>query len=109
MLFIVESPGFILYSVSSKVEGTAYLSSFLWKTQQTGLWGQPRGQNMLDGGAPFYATYRTADGGFMAVGALEPQFYELLLRGEYLFSVDVFWTILESFEVHDVFYYISTL
>nr|XP_019785738.2 alpha-methylacyl-CoA racemase isoform X3 [Tursiops truncatus] len=62
-------------------EGTAYLSSFLWKTQQTGLWGQPRGQNMLDGGAPFYATYRTADGGFMAVGALEPQFYELLLRG----------------------------
>ncbi|XP_004324479.4 alpha-methylacyl-CoA racemase isoform X2 [Tursiops truncatus] len=66
---------------ANMVEGTAYLSSFLWKTQQTGLWGQPRGQNMLDGGAPFYATYRTADGGFMAVGALEPQFYELLLRG----------------------------
>ncbi|XP_032481053.1 alpha-methylacyl-CoA racemase [Phocoena sinus] len=66
---------------ANMVEGTAYLGSFLWKTQQTGLWGQPRGQNMLDGGAPFYATYRTADGGFMAVGALEPQFYELLLRG----------------------------
>uniref|UniRef100_A0A8C9BN83 Solute carrier family 45 member 2 n=1 Tax=Phocoena sinus TaxID=42100 RepID=A0A8C9BN83_PHOSS len=65
---------------ANMVEGTAYLGSFLWKTQQTGLWGQPRGQNMLDGGAPFYATYRTADGGFMAVGALEPQFYELLLR-----------------------------
>ncbi|XP_058916824.1 alpha-methylacyl-CoA racemase [Kogia breviceps] len=66
---------------ANMVEGTAYLGSFLWKTQQTGLWGQPRGQNMLDGGAPFYTTYRTADGGFMAVGALEPQFYELLLKG----------------------------
>ncbi|XP_059948758.1 alpha-methylacyl-CoA racemase isoform X2 [Mesoplodon densirostris] len=66
---------------ANMVEGTAYLGSFLWKTQQTGLWEQPRGQNMLDGGAPFYTTYRTADGGFMAVGALEPQFYELLLRG----------------------------
>ncbi|XP_068391314.1 alpha-methylacyl-CoA racemase isoform X2 [Eschrichtius robustus] len=65
---------------ANMVEGTAYLGSFLWKTQQTGLWGQPRGQNMLDGGAPFYTTYRTADGGFMAVGALEPQFYELLLK-----------------------------
>lgn len=54
----------------------------MWKTQETGLWEQPRGQNMLDGGAPFYTTYRTADGGFMAVGAIEPQFYELLIKGE---------------------------
>lgn len=36
---------------------------------------------MLDGGAPFYTTYRTADGGFMAVGAVEPQFYKLLIKG----------------------------
>lgn len=76
------------------MEGTAYLSSFLWKTQETGLWEQPRGQNMLDGGAHFYTTYQTADGGFMAVGALEPQFYELLIKGESLFrnlfSGDVF-------------------
>ncbi|XP_055410660.1 alpha-methylacyl-CoA racemase isoform X2 [Bubalus kerabau] len=66
---------------ASMVEGTAYLSSFLWKTQEIGLWEQPRGQNILDGGAPFYTTYRTADGGFMAVGAIEPQFYELLIKG----------------------------
>lgn len=66
---------------ANMVEGTAYLSSFLWKTQHTWLWGQPRGQNMLDGGAPFYTTYKTADGEFMAVGAIEPQFYELLLKG----------------------------
>lgn len=66
--------------VSSKVEGTAYLSTFLWQTQEMGLWEQPRGQNMLDGGAPFYTTYRTADEEFMAVGAIEPQFYELLIK-----------------------------
>ncbi|XP_036062595.1 alpha-methylacyl-CoA racemase [Onychomys torridus] len=66
---------------ANMVEGTAYLSSFLWKTQHTWLWSQPRGQNMLDGGAPFYTTYKTADGEFMAVGAIEPQFYELLVKG----------------------------
>lgn len=63
------------------MEGAAYLSSFLWKTQHLGLWEHPRGQNILDGGAPFYTTYKTADGGFMAVGAIEPQFYKLLLKG----------------------------
>ncbi|XP_021551730.1 alpha-methylacyl-CoA racemase isoform X2 [Neomonachus schauinslandi] len=66
---------------ASMVEGTAYLSSFLWESQQLGMWEQPRGQNLLDGGAPFYTTYKTADGGFMAVGALEPQFYKLLIKG----------------------------
>ncbi|XP_006875453.1 PREDICTED: alpha-methylacyl-CoA racemase [Chrysochloris asiatica] len=67
---------------ANMVEGTAYLSSFLWKTHKAGLWDRPRGQNLLDGGAPFYTTYRTADGQFMAVGAIEPQFYELLIKGE---------------------------
>ncbi|XP_075397028.1 alpha-methylacyl-CoA racemase [Tenrec ecaudatus] len=66
---------------ANMVEGTAYLSSFLWKTLKLGLWEQPRGQNLLDGGAPFYTTYRTADGEFMAVGAIEPQFYKLLIEG----------------------------
>ncbi|XP_039698645.1 alpha-methylacyl-CoA racemase isoform X1 [Pteropus medius] len=66
---------------ASMVEGAAYLSSFLWKTENKGLWKQPRGENLIDGGAPFYTTYRTADGEFMAVGALEPQFYELLVKG----------------------------
>ncbi|XP_004605615.2 alpha-methylacyl-CoA racemase [Sorex araneus] len=66
---------------ANMVEGAAYLSTFLWKTQNTGLWDMPRGENMLDGGAPFYTTYRTADGGFMAVGAIEPQFYKLLIKG----------------------------
>ncbi|NWZ31538.1 AMACR racemase, partial [Asarcornis scutulata] len=66
---------------ASMVEGIAYISSFLWKTQSLGFWNRPRGENLLDSGAPFYETYRTSDGKFMAVGALEPQFYEQLLKG----------------------------
>ncbi|NXP53160.1 AMACR racemase, partial [Heliornis fulica] len=66
---------------ASMVKGVAYLSSFLWKSQKMGLWNMPRGENMLDGGAPFYETYKTSDGKYMAVGAIEPQFYEQLLKG----------------------------
>ncbi|NXE39349.1 AMACR racemase, partial [Ptilorrhoa leucosticta] len=66
---------------ASMVEGVAYLSSFLWKSQNLGLWSQPRGENLLDSGAPFYETYRTSDGKFMAVGAIEPQFYNQLIEG----------------------------
>ncbi|XP_068107350.1 alpha-methylacyl-CoA racemase [Hyperolius riggenbachi] len=66
---------------SSMVEGAAYLASFVYKTQKLGLWSQARGENLLDGGAPFYSTYMTTDGKYMAVGALEPQFYKELIKG----------------------------
>ncbi|XP_034956540.2 alpha-methylacyl-CoA racemase [Zootoca vivipara] len=66
---------------ASMVEGTAYLSSFLWKSQAIGLWNRSRGENLLDSGAPFYETYKTKDGKFMAVGALEPQFYKQFISG----------------------------
>ncbi|XP_060092076.1 alpha-methylacyl-CoA racemase [Heteronotia binoei] len=66
---------------ASMVEGAAYLSSFLWKSQNLGLWNRPRGENLLDSGAPFYETYKTSDEKFMAVGALEPQFYKQLISG----------------------------
>ncbi|XP_025954164.1 alpha-methylacyl-CoA racemase-like isoform X2 [Dromaius novaehollandiae] len=66
---------------ASMVEGAAYLSSFLWKSQNLGLWNRPRGENLLDSGAPFYETYKTSDGKYMAVGAIEPQFYEQLIKG----------------------------
>ncbi|KAJ6656133.1 hypothetical protein lerEdw1_004184 [Lerista edwardsae] len=66
---------------ASMVEGAAYLSSFLWKSQNLGLWNRPRGENLLDCGAPFYETYKTADEKFMAVGAIEPQFYDQLIIG----------------------------
>ncbi|NXF74237.1 AMACR racemase, partial [Sclerurus mexicanus] len=66
---------------ASMVEGVAYLSSFLWKSRSLGFWSRPRGENLLDSGAPFYEIYRTSDGKFMAVGALEPQFYAQFIKG----------------------------
>lgn len=66
---------------ASMVEGAAYMGSFLWKSRSIGLWNRSRGENMLDSGAPFYDTYQTSDGQFMAVGAIEPQFYKQLLKG----------------------------
>jgi alpha-methylacyl-CoA racemase len=45
-----------------------------------GAWGEARADNWLDGAAPFYRCYTCACGGFIAVGALEPQFYALLLE-----------------------------
>ncbi|XP_037547721.1 alpha-methylacyl-CoA racemase [Nematolebias whitei] len=66
---------------ASMVEGAAYTGSFVWKSQSVGLWSRGRGENMLDSGAPFYDTYKTLDGKYMAVGAIEPQFYKQLLKG----------------------------
>lgn len=63
------------------VEGSAYLGSWLTRSYGSVLWDKPRGENHLDGGAHYYDTYETRDGQFMAVGALEPQFYARLLQG----------------------------
>ncbi|WP_433291141.1 CaiB/BaiF CoA transferase family protein [Actinoplanes sp. CA-030573] len=63
---------------AAMVDGSALLTAFL---HGSGLFPRPRGENLLDGGAPFYDTYATADGGFVAVGALEPAFYAALLDG----------------------------
>jgi alpha-methylacyl-CoA racemase len=46
-----------------------------------GLWGGARGRNILDGGAPFYRTYRCQDGKYVAVAALEPKFFAMLVQG----------------------------
>ena len=58
------------------------ISSWLFKSQEMFVWQKDkgRGENFLDGGAAFYDTYRTKDGKFMAVGALEPQFFAELSR-----------------------------
>jgi alpha-methylacyl-CoA racemase len=66
---------------SAMVDGAAHLSSFLFGFFHAGLWSKERGTNLLDTGAPFYDTYRTKDGEFMAVGAIEPQFFARLLEG----------------------------
>ena len=64
---------------AAMVDGSALLASFLYGLRAAGAWQDERGTNVLDGGAPFYDTYATADGRHMAVGALEPKFYAELL------------------------------
>jgi crotonobetainyl-CoA:carnitine CoA-transferase CaiB-like acyl-CoA transferase len=66
---------------AAMVDGAALLTAGLRGMIDAGMWQAPPGRNLLDGGAPFYQTYRTADDGFMAVGALEPVFYRDLLTG----------------------------
>lgn len=66
---------------TSMTEGAAYVASWLFKSRSLPIWGGEPGTNMLDGGAPFYATYKTKDSKFIAVGAIEPKFYQNLLKG----------------------------
>jgi alpha-methylacyl-CoA racemase len=66
---------------AAMVDGSALLTSFVYGLRAAGAWQDNRGVNLLDTGAPFYDTYATADGEYMAVGALEPQFYAALLAG----------------------------
>ncbi|WP_241248889.1 CaiB/BaiF CoA-transferase family protein [Rhodococcus sp. X156] len=70
-------------------EGAAMLTSMLHGWQASGFWPTERGGAMLDGSAPFYRCYTCADGQFMAVGAIEPQFYDQLLTGLGLGAGDV--------------------
>jgi alpha-methylacyl-CoA racemase len=63
------------------VDGSAHLNAMLASLIAGGDWREQRAVNLLDGGVPFYDVYATADGGHMAVGALEPQFYEELVKG----------------------------
>src|ERR1700760_3347116 len=62
------------------VDGAANVTGMLHGLLEVGAWRDERGVNLLDGGAPFYGTYRCADGEWVAVGALEPQFYAALLE-----------------------------
>ena len=61
------------------VDGAASLLTFIYAALARGGWRDERGNNLLDGAAPFYTTYRCADGEYIAVGALEPQFHEVLI------------------------------
>jgi alpha-methylacyl-CoA racemase len=63
------------------VDGTAVLTTMIHGMLDAGAWVDRRGVNLLDTGAPFYDVYRCADGRFVAVGALEEQFYAALLDG----------------------------
>lgn len=57
------------------VDGAAHLGAMIHGMFAAGRWQDRRGANLLDGGCPYYGTYETADGQYMAVGALEKQFY----------------------------------
>lgn len=64
---------------AAMVDGASMLSAMMWSFRAQGLWHDERGTNMLDTGAPYYDTYECADGRYVAVGSIEPQFYAELL------------------------------
>jgi alpha-methylacyl-CoA racemase len=66
---------------AAMTDGSALLTALFHGLRAQGLWSDIRGGNLLDGGAPFYRCYACRDGRFVAVGALEPQFYAALIHG----------------------------
>jgi crotonobetainyl-CoA:carnitine CoA-transferase CaiB-like acyl-CoA transferase len=106
---------------AAMVDGSLYLGSFLFKVLlvpeitficmertvltyqlfmqaiKSGLWAAPRGHNLLDSGAPFYDTYKTKDGKYLAIGALEPHFFAKLIK--VCFSLFVILTPLRSSDI----------
>lgn len=74
---------------AAMVDGAGLLTASLHGLRAAGLWDGERGTNLLDGGAPFYDTYETADGRYVSVGALETRFYAELLRGLELDPADL--------------------
>ncbi len=65
---------------AAMVDGAASLMTMTWSFRAMGMWSDERGTNMLDTGAHFYDTYETADGKYVSIGSIEPQFYRELLR-----------------------------
>ncbi|QYU69039.1 CoA transferase [Leptolyngbya sp. 15MV] len=61
-------------------DGTAVLMAMIHGMRNMGVWSEELGANMLDTGAHFYDTYETADGKFVSIGSIEPQFYAELRR-----------------------------
>jgi alpha-methylacyl-CoA racemase len=65
---------------AAMVDGVSLLGSNFHGLRQVGAWHDRRESNRLDGGAPFYGTYETSDGGWVAVAANEPKFYRVLVE-----------------------------
>jgi alpha-methylacyl-CoA racemase len=66
---------------AAMVDGAATLMTMIHAFRAGGIWNDSRSANMLDTGSPFYDTYETSDGQWMAVGGIEAQFYAALLEG----------------------------
>jgi alpha-methylacyl-CoA racemase len=65
---------------AAMVDGAALLMANIYARKSLGVWPNPRGANALDGGAHWYGCYECADGKYIAVGCVEPQFYAILLQ-----------------------------
>lgn len=65
---------------AAMIDGAAVLSAMTYTMFGTGMWLDERGVNVLDGAAPYYDTYETADGRFVSIGSIEPQFHAILLE-----------------------------
>jgi alpha-methylacyl-CoA racemase len=65
---------------AAMIDGAALLMTMFHGMAASGFWRPERGTNLLDSGAPFYDVYETADGRYVSVGSIEPQFYAELLR-----------------------------
>jgi alpha-methylacyl-CoA racemase len=65
---------------AAMIDGAANLMAMFWGFRAMGIWSPERGTNLLDTGAHFYDVYECADGGFVSIGSIEPQFYAELLK-----------------------------
>ena len=65
---------------AAMIDGSAALMGIFYGLKASGFWTDDRGTNLLDGAAHFYDTYETADGKYVSIGSIEPQFYALLLK-----------------------------
>ena len=74
---------------AAMIDGSSVLVQMMWGMRALGMWTDERGTNMLDGGAPYYDTYECADGRYVSVGAIEPQFYAAMLAGLGLDAADL--------------------
>ena len=74
---------------TAMIDGSSVLMQMMWGMRAGGTWSDERGVNMLDGGAPYYDTYTCADGRYVAVGPIEPQFFAEMLKGLGLDAADL--------------------
>ncbi|MDM3927488.1 CaiB/BaiF CoA transferase family protein [Mycobacterium intracellulare] len=74
---------------AAMIDGSSVLVQMMWAMRAVGNWNDERETNLLDGGAPYYDTYECADGRYVAVGAIEPQFYAAMLAGLGLDGADL--------------------
>jgi alpha-methylacyl-CoA racemase len=79
-VFVRERTGLGQVVDAAMVDGSTTLMAAIYGLRGNGQWNDERGTNLLDSGTPYYDVYQTSDGQYMAVGALEPQFFAELVR-----------------------------